>query len=33
VGFVIAGIGLVSICILWLRSSNAYFQQLGRPGV
>jgi hypothetical protein len=33
VGFVIAGIGLVSICILWLRSSNAYFRQVGRTGV
>lgn len=31
--FVVAGIGLVSICILWQRSSNAYFRQLRRARV
>ena len=29
--FVVAGIGLVSICILWQRNSNAYFRQFTRP--
>jgi uncharacterized membrane protein YhaH (DUF805 family) len=31
--FSIAGIGLISICILWQRSSNTYFRQLRRPRV
>jgi hypothetical protein len=31
VSFVLTGIGLVSICILWQRSSNAYFRQLSGP--
>ena len=31
--FVVAKIGLISICILWQRSSNAFFRQLRRPGV
>jgi hypothetical protein len=29
--FVVAGIGLVSICLLWQRSSNAYFRTFGSP--
>jgi hypothetical protein len=29
--FVVAGIGLFSICVLWQRSSNAYFRQFTRP--
>jgi hypothetical protein len=33
VSFVVAGIGLVSICILWQRSPNAYFRQLSDPRV
>jgi Co/Zn/Cd efflux system component len=31
VSFVVAGIGLVSTCILWQRSSSAYFRQVTRP--
>ena len=30
-GPVVAGIGLVSICLLWQRSSNAYFLNSRRP--
>jgi hypothetical protein len=30
-GFVIAGIAAVTICLLWQRSSNAYFRNLRRP--
>jgi hypothetical protein len=30
-GFAVDGIGLVSICILWQRSSNAYFLKSRRP--
>jgi hypothetical protein len=29
--FVVAGIGLVSICLLWQRSSNAYFRTFRSP--
>jgi hypothetical protein len=28
---VVAGIGLISICLLWQRGSNAYFRRFGRP--
>jgi hypothetical protein len=31
-GFVVAGIGLVSVCLLWQRSSNAFFGNAGRLG-
>jgi hypothetical protein len=31
-GFVVAGIGLVSVCMLWQRSSNAFFGNISRPG-
>lgn len=33
VRFVVAGIGLISVGILWQRSSNGYFRQLRHPGV
>jgi hypothetical protein len=32
VGFVVAGIGLVSVCLLWQRSSSAFFGNVRRPG-
>jgi hypothetical protein len=31
--FVVAGLGLISVCIMWQRSSAAYFRQLRRPGI
>ena len=31
-GFVVAGIGLVSVCLLWQRSSNAFFGDAGYLG-
>lgn len=31
-GFAVAGIGLVSVCLLWQRGSNAFFRNAGRPG-
>jgi hypothetical protein len=30
-GFAVAGIGLVSVCMLWQRGSNAFFRNAGRP--
>ncbi|HTZ27553.1 MAG TPA: hypothetical protein VMC83_26385 [Streptosporangiaceae bacterium] len=32
IGFVVTGIGLVSVCMLWLRSSNAFFGNARHPG-
>jgi len=31
-GFVVAGIGLVSVCMLWQPSSNAFFGNARHPG-
>jgi hypothetical protein len=31
-GFVVAGIGLLSVCLLWQRSSNAYYENTRRLG-
>jgi hypothetical protein len=31
-GFVVAGIGLISVCLLWQRSSNAFFGNSTHPG-
>ena len=31
-GFVVAGIGLASVCLLWQRSSNAFFGNAGHLG-
>jgi hypothetical protein len=33
VSFVVAGLGLISVCILWQRRSAAYFRPLRRPGI
>ncbi len=31
-GFVVAGVGLASVCLLWQRSSNAFFGNAGHLG-
>jgi hypothetical protein len=32
IGFAVAGIGLVSVCLLWQRSLNAFFGNVRHPG-